>query len=75
MENNIRFSFCDGAKVEIIGDDPAEYTITFIDKEIKSNIYSSTIKNNMWCCTTLRYYIKWWVEIKKDNAVIFINHL
>jgi len=66
-KNEIKVSYLEGPKVEILGDKDEEYNIEFLDE--KDNVvYSDTITNNMWTSCSRKYYTKW--KIKVNNNII-----
>ena len=66
--NRIITSFCDGAKIEILGNDPKKYFVEFIDKSSNSVLYCSEINNNMWSKSSKTFFIDWKLNVyEKDN--------
>ena len=63
VRNSIAVTFDDGAKVDIRGPLNRKYKIKFIDGLANSVIYESIINTNMWASSSLKYYMKWVVEI------------
>lgn len=61
-KNEIKISYLDGPKVEIVGDNNEEYHIEFLD-ENDNVIHESTIKNNMWTLCSRKYYTKWKIKV------------
>lgn len=66
-KNEFLFSFLDGPKVEIIGDEKKSYFIEFINKDTQEIIHSGPIENNMWISCSKKYFIPWQIKI---NGVI-----
>ena len=76
IKNTIKFSFLDGPKIEILGSVVEKYEINFIDQDTGICIYTTTIQNNMWCASTVKYYVNWKLEVKRDGTIIgteFLN--
>lgn len=69
-DNSIKISFIEGAKVEILGDFDKEYEVNFIDNEKNINVYSTKIKNGMWCTPSPRYFVNWRIEVKCEGRVV-----
>jgi autotransporter strand-loop-strand O-heptosyltransferase len=65
-ENEIKISYTEGPKVEIIGGKIQKYFVEFLDEKGKV-IYSDTISNNMFSSCSRKYYTKWKIRI---NGVI-----
>jgi autotransporter strand-loop-strand O-heptosyltransferase len=61
--NEIKVSYFEGPKVEITGDFDAAYFIEFIDGKTDKVLYSSTITNNMWCSSAIKYYVDWVIKV------------
>jgi autotransporter strand-loop-strand O-heptosyltransferase len=60
--NQIKISYLDGPKVEVLGEKQRSYFIEFLDKS-DNVIHSSTITNNMWTNCGRKYYTKWKIRI------------
>lgn len=69
-KNEIKISFIEGAKVEILGDDAKEYTVEFIDNSTGRNVYSTKIRNGMWCSSSIRYFLNWKIIVKCGGEVV-----
>ena len=70
VSNRIIFTFNDGPKVEILGDKPEEYEVDFVNQDKTSITYSTKIKNNMWCCSSIKYFVNWLVNVKRDGVLV-----
>ena len=66
-QNEIKVSYLEGPKVEIIGDELKEYKIEFLD-ENNNVVYDDVITNNMWTLCSRKYYTKW--KIKVNGVII-----
>jgi len=64
--NEIKVSFFEGPKVEILGDFDRKYKIEFIDGETDELIHSEEITNNMWTVCSRKYYTKWKVKVNGE---------
>jgi autotransporter strand-loop-strand O-heptosyltransferase len=62
-DNKILISYLDGPRVEIKGPKEEEYKVEFINKETGKNIYTSTIKNNMWTAAGPKYFVPWLIKV------------
>ena len=61
--NEIKVTFTDGPRVEILGETNRNYFVEFLDKgEV---IHSGTISNNMWISAGRKWFTEW--EIKIDG--------
>ena len=67
LKNEIKVSYLEGPKVEVVGDKLEEYKIEFLD-ENNSVIHEDTITNNMWTLCSRKYYTKW--KIKVNGIII-----
>jgi autotransporter strand-loop-strand O-heptosyltransferase len=64
----INHNFINGPFVEILGDDPALFSI-----EMKNNdvlIHSTQIHSNHWTVANIKHYQDWNIEISKDGKII-----
>ena len=66
IKNEIKISYLDGPKVEIIGNKIEQYKVEFLD-ENDNIIHEDIITNNMWTKCSRKYYTKWKIKI---NGVI-----
>ena len=66
IKNEIKISYLDGPKVEIIGNKIEQYKVEFLD-ENNNIIHEDTITNNMWTKCSRKYYTKWKIKV---NGVI-----
>ena len=60
--NQIKVSYLEGPKVEIVGDFDSSYFVEFIDDNGKVK-YSDTITNNMWTTCGIKYYVPWTIKV------------
>ena len=67
LKNEIKVSYLEGPKVEVVGDKLEEYKIEFLD-ENNSVIHEDTITNNMWTLCSRKYYTKWKIKINGKIA-------
>jgi len=70
-ENTFNVNFIDGAFLEVVGPLEEEYIVKFIDSKTKRTIHKSTIKNNMWTRTNIKYCINWRVEVYNKGNIVF----
>jgi autotransporter strand-loop-strand O-heptosyltransferase len=66
--NEIKVSFFDGPRVDILGDYDQKYKIEFIDSETNEIVHTEEITNNMWTACGRKYYTKW--KIKVNGVVV-----
>jgi autotransporter strand-loop-strand O-heptosyltransferase len=71
--NICRFSFIDGASIEIIGNVHEFYQVQFIDTANDEVVHQGVIQNNQWIRTARSYFTQWKINIfrKSDNAQVF----
>jgi autotransporter strand-loop-strand O-heptosyltransferase len=65
-QNEIKVSYLEGPKVEVVGNKNEEYLVEFLNDKDEV-IYSDTITNNMWTSCSRKYYTKWKIRV---NGVI-----
>jgi autotransporter strand-loop-strand O-heptosyltransferase len=72
--NEVRISFFDGAKLEVIGDKFAKYHVTFLDAITNSIIYQVDLDKNTpnvyWCQSTIKYFINWKILLTEDDIPV-----
>ena len=71
IKNRILFNFTDGAYVEIQGDRSLYYQVKFINDDTNELIYETRMMNNHWCRTSIKYFVRWRIEIYEKNHLIF----
>jgi autotransporter strand-loop-strand O-heptosyltransferase len=71
--NGVSFHFIDGAFVEIMGPEHKTYDITFIDRKTNEIIHKTTINNNMWTKTNIKYFVDWRVEVRDNDDLVFLH--
>lgn len=71
--NICRFSFIDGALIEIMGNVHEFYLVQFIDTANNEVVHQGEIRNNQWIRTARSYFTKWKINIfrKSDSALVF----
>jgi autotransporter strand-loop-strand O-heptosyltransferase len=68
--DEITYSFIDGAKVEITGNSNKTYTVDFINNDSGIVIYSTTLKTNNWASPLIKYYVNWLIVVKENDLEI-----
>jgi len=71
IKNRIVFNFTDGAFVEIQGERSLYYHIKFINDDTNEVIYETRMMNNHWSRTSVKYFVRWRIEIYEKNHLIF----
>ena len=66
----INITYRNGVKVEVLGDKDKEYDVKFINDETNELLYQTTLKTNMWTTPTIKYFIKWRVEVWLKGELI-----
>lgn len=70
MPNKILFTFTNGPKVEIEGDDPSKvYHVEFIDSATEELVYATDISAGQWSVANPKYYIKWRIKAYENSVV------
>ena len=72
--NVVHYTFVNGPKVEILGNNNAEYFVEFINSDTGDVEYSSTINNNCWCKASKEYFVNWYIKVY-HNGEIFSEHI
>ena len=75
VKNYIKIHFVDGPFVEITGPKKEQYTISFVDKDDDSIIYSSSISNNQWSRCNRKWYTNWKIRVESNNGEILEHDL
>lgn len=74
QKNKTIITFNDGCKVEILGALSKKYQVSFIDKKNNTIVYQNDITNNMWCMTSVKYYVDWNIKIKDIDENITYDY-
>ena len=61
--NKISISYCGGVKVSISNENPSSYDVKFFNHTTNKLVYEATIQNGMWTKPSIKYYVKWRVEV------------
>lgn len=64
--NEVKISYLDGPKVEIVGDINKEYFIEFLDGDM-NEVYSTRITNGMWTSCSKKYFIPWTIRVNGEE--------
>lgn len=70
-QNTFNVNFVNGAFLEVVGPLEEEYVVKFINSKTKRVIHESTIGNNMWTRTNIKYCINWRVEVYNKGNLVF----
>ena len=70
-QNTFNVNFVNGAFLEVLGPLEEEYTVKFINRKTNRVIHESTISNNMWTRTNIKYCVNWRVEVYSNNNLVF----
>jgi autotransporter strand-loop-strand O-heptosyltransferase len=70
-QNTFNVNFIDGAFLEISGPVNLEYKTKFIDQKTKKVLHETTLSNNMWTRTNIKYCINWRVEVYQNNNLVY----
>ena len=70
-QNTFNVNFVNGAFLEVIGPLEEEYVVKFINNKNKRVIHESTISNNMWTRTNIKYCVNWKVEVYNKGELVF----
>lgn len=64
----VSVSFINGPKVEINGESDKVYKVKFINHKTNDTLYQSKIEANMWCASSIKYFIPWRIEIYEEES-------
>ena len=70
-QNTFNVNFIDGAFLEILGPVNLEYEVKFIDRKTKKVLHQTTLNNNMWTRTNIKYCINWRIEVYQNNKLVY----
>ena len=70
-KNTFNVNFVNGAFLEVLGPVEEEYDVKFINTKTNRVIHQSTIKNNMWTRTNIKYCLNWKIEVYSNNSLVF----
>jgi len=70
-QNTFNVNFVNGAFLEVVGPLEEEYVVKFINSKTKRIIHESTINNNMWTRTNIKYCVNWKVEVYNKGNIVF----
>ena len=70
-KNTFNVNFVNGAFLEVLGPVEEEYEVKFINTKTNRVIHQSTIKNNMWTRTNIKYCLNWKIEVYSNNSLVF----
>jgi autotransporter strand-loop-strand O-heptosyltransferase len=71
IKNTFNVNFVDGAFLEVLGSSEQEYKVKFINKKTNRVLHESTINNNMWTRTNIKYCVNWRIEVYSNNNLVF----
>ena len=70
-QNTFNVNFVNGAFLEVLGPLEGEYNVKFINRKTNRIIHESTINNNMWTRTNIKYCVNWRVEVYSNGDLVF----
>lgn len=62
--DSVEIKYTDGPSVEILGDSDYRYAVRFIDTKTSKLLYSCEISPNHWTKCSIKYFVKWKIEIE-----------
>lgn len=72
MENEIRLTLIDGPKVEIVGKEPANYHVQFIDDDSQIVVYQKfDLQPDHWAMANPRYLVNWRIVVWENGKKVF----
>ena len=70
-QNTFNVNFVNGAFLEVLGPLEGEYNVKFINRKTNRVMHESTINNNMWTRTNIKYCVNWRVEVYSNGDLVF----
>ena len=70
-QNTFNVNFVNGAFLEILGPLEGEYNVKFINRKTNRVVHESTVSNNMWTRTNIKYCVNWRVEVYSNGDSVF----
>jgi hypothetical protein len=70
-KNTFNCHFLEGAFLEVLGPEQAEYLVKFIDQDKNEVVHESTISNNMWTRTNRKYFTNWLTQVYEEDEIVF----
>lgn len=64
--NNYECTFLPHPKIQILGEEPRNYEVSFIDKRNYLPAFKTKISTNMWCACSREYYNDWLIKIEDE---------
>jgi len=64
--NSYNVNFIEGAFFEVLGPQKKQYKVVMTDLDTGKALHTTTLSNNMWTRTNIKYFIRW--EIKAYDA-------
>ena len=65
-ETEIKVSYLDGPKVEILSNSNNNFFVEFINSDTNEVIHSEGINNNMWVNCNKKYFINWIIKVNGE---------
>lgn len=63
----IKYNNVDGMVVNIEGGPDTTYKVTFIDKDLNREVYTTTLTKDSWAKSSVKYYVNWKVIVEDLN--------
>jgi len=68
--DQVKYTFRDGAKIEILGNSNAQYDIEFINRDTNLTVYKSHISSNSWSSPSPNYYVNWDIIVRENGEQV-----
>lgn len=72
--NQFLFTFVNGARVEILGEEQGSYRVEFIDLDRNELVHVDTIGNNCWTQVSRKFQVNWSITVY-NGGVVVAHHL
>jgi autotransporter strand-loop-strand O-heptosyltransferase len=73
-DESVKYSFHNGAMVDINGPKELEYNVKFIDNATNKMIHEQIIKTGTWVKPNIKYHVNWKIRIDVNDEV-YSDHL
>lgn len=73
-EESVKYSFHNGAMIDINGPKELQYNVKFIDNDTNKILHQQIVDNHTWVKTNIKYYTNWKVRVEV-NEEVYSDHV
>ena len=72
----VNFNFIDGARVEVLSDEPGLFWVEFIDQDSQKILHSAMVRQNRFVKANIKYFVNFHIKVtsQADQKIIFEHH-